>query len=396
MTARRACASLLLVALVAAPGGSVAWAKTRIFPLPMYTTVPNEGSTYGAMPVWVRSMNGEDKIHSILAPSLSWNKSAGVTGSFRYYRYFHELGTYFLVLSASTEINRSLWFQYDDDRRDVGATTKNVLVRVRRNLFYRFFGLGPDTTPEGESSHTRLFGIVSGRYGWNVIRNVNIAAFGEIRGNRLEYHTIGDLPATQALYPDAPGIDGAALLRQGLALRYDTREHGDYTETGFASDLSASLAEGLVNAGVFAEIIWENRVLVQETKWLQFAARTYWRQLISGGAAIPFYDQASLGGEFLLRGFPTDRFIDTGAWEAEMEQRIRLFQTHIFGVDADWRIDPFIAVGQVYGTTGPFSHVRVAGGAGLRMWVKPNVLGRVDLAYAGEGVKAYVILDYPY
>ena len=187
------------------------------------------------------------------------------------------------------------------------------------------------------------------------------------------------------MYPDAPGIDGAALLRQGLALRYDTREHGDYTATGFASDLSASLAEGLVNAGIFAEIIWDTRVLVQETSWLQFAARGYWRQLISGGAAIPFYDQASLGGELLLRGFPTDRFIDTGAWEAEMEQRIRLFQTHIFGVDADWRIDPFVAVGQVYGTAGPFSHVRVAAGAGLRMWVKPNVLGRVDVAYAGEG-----------
>jgi hypothetical protein len=181
-----------------------------------------------------------------------------------------------------------------------------------------------------------------------------------------------------------------------LALRYDTREHGDYTTTGFASDLSGSLAEGLVGAGIFAEIISESRALLQETSWLQGAARLYWRQLINGSRPIPFYDQASLGGEILMRGFPTDRFIDTGAWEVEMEQRIRLFQTHIFGVEADWRIDPFVAVGQVYGTDSPFSHVRVATGAGLRMWVKPNVLGRVDLAYAGEGLKAYVVLDYPY
>jgi len=396
VTARRACAGLLLVALLAVPGGSVAWAKTRLFPLPMYTTVPNEGSTYGAMPVWMHTPDGQEKIDSIYAPSLSWNKYAGVTGTFRYYRYFHELGTWFFVASGSTEINRSLWFQYDDDRRDVGTTTKNFLVRVRRNLFYRYFGLGPDTTPEGETSHTRLFGVASARYGWNVIRNVNIAAFAEIRGNKLEFHTIGDLPATQFVYPDAPGLDGAALLRQGLALRYDTREHGDYTATGFASDLSGSLAEGLVGAGIFAEIIWDSRVLLQETTWLQGAARAYWRQLINGSRPIPFYDQASLGGELLMRGFPTDRFIDTGAWEVEMEQRIRLFQTHIFGVEADWRIDPFVAVGQVYGTDSPFSHVRVATGAGLRMWVKPNVLGRVDLAYAGEGFKAYVVLDYPY
>jgi len=28
--------------------------------------------------------------------------------------------------------------------------------------------------------------------------------------------------------------------------------------------------------------------------------------------------------------------------------------------------------------------------------VKPNVLGRVDVAYAGEGLNAYVVLGYPY
>ena len=34
--------------------------------------------------------------------------------------------------------------------------------------------------------------------------------------------------------------------------------------------------------------------------------------------------------------------------------------------DADWRIDPFISAGQVYGEGAPpWSHVRVAGGAGL-------------------------------
>ena len=135
-------------------------------------------------------------------------------------------------------------------------------------------------------------------------------------------------------------------------------------------------------------------MLVPEFSFLQGAARFYWMQVV--GNDVPFYDQASLGGEVLFRGFPENRFIDMGAWEVEVEQRVKLFQTHIFGVVADWRIDPFVAAGQVYGQTAPWEHVRVAAGAGLRMFIHPDILGRVDLAYAGEGLRAYVVLGYPY
>jgi hypothetical protein len=69
----------------------------------------------------------------------------------------------------------------------------------------------------------------------------------------------------------------------------------------------------------------------------------------------------------------------------------------MFGVDTDWRVDPFFAVGQVFGDWSTIaSHVRYSVGIGLRAWVHPNLLGRVDLAYAGEGIRAYIVLGYPY
>jgi hypothetical protein len=397
VTARTRAALLLAAAFVCAPIGPAtrrAQAKTRIFPLPMFTTNPNEGQTYGAMPVFIKTDEDQDRVKSITAPSVSWNRSAGVTGTYRYYRYLDLLVAWQLIVSASTQINRSLWFQYDDNRRVPRTSTQNLVVRVRRNLFYRFYGLGPDTGPEDESSYTRLFGTANYRWGWNLTSDLNLAGFVEVRGDRPERHAIKDLPLTQDVYPDAPGLEGSVLLRQGVAFRYDTRVDGDYSDRGFATDLSASLAEGITGAGVFGDIIWNTRVLVPETSFLQFGARLYWRQLI--GDNIPFYDQASLGGELLLRGYPTDRFIDKGAWEAEVEQRIKLFTTHLFGVVADWRLDPFVAAGQVYGAEAPWSHVRVAGGVGLRMWVQPNILGRVDVAYSGEGLRVYVVLGYPY
>ncbi|HEX3902226.1 MAG TPA: hypothetical protein VH853_05195, partial [Polyangia bacterium] len=142
---------------------------------------------------------------------------------------------------------------------------------------------------------------------------------------------------------------------------------------------------------------WQSRALLQETAFLQSAGRLYWSQELSGDGQVPFYYQPTLGGDSLLRGFPDDRFIDHAAWEAEVEQRFRLFETHFFGVATEWRVDPFVAVGQVYDRFDDlFSRVQVAVGAGFRAWVKPNVLGRVDVAYAGEGLNAYVVLGYPY
>jgi hypothetical protein len=60
-------------------------------------------------------------------------------------------------------------------------------------------------------------------------------------------------------------------------------------------------------------------------------------------------------------------------------------------------VDPFFSVGQVFGEdNGPFADVKYAGGLGFRAWVRPNVLGRVDVGYAAEGLKFYVELGYPF
>jgi len=135
--------------------------------------------------------------------------------------------------------------------------------------------------------------------------------------------------------------------------------------------------------------------LLKRMPWTGTAFRLDWTAVSTSEA--PFYDQGTLGGAYLMRGFTEDRFIDRGAWTIEIEQRSRVFQTHIYGVTADWRIDPFIAVGQVYGPLHElFSHPRVAGGVGFRAWVRPNVVGRIDVGAGGEGWKVYIEIGYPY
>jgi hypothetical protein len=406
-------ATLLLISMaLAARRAKAEELSTRLIPLPMYATVPNEGSTYGFMPVFFRTSAPPEvdtsqfsdsdlnvipvaAVHSIIAPSLSWNAAAGVTGTFRYFRYLDPVQTWTLVVSFSTHINRTVWYTYDNLTREPGGVTTNAVVMVRRNLFFRYFGLGPDTEESGESSYTRTTSTANGRWGYNLTRFLNLGGYAELRGDWLEQHAIFDLPTTQQLHPDAPGLDGAMVVRGGLSLRFDTREGGDYAENGMISELNALVAES-IGGGPYGQVTSHTRGLLRETSWLQGAGRVYWTQIFHGGNELPFYYRPSLGGEFLLRGYADDRFIAMGAWEVEIEQRIRMLQTHMFDVTADWRVDPFLAIGQVYDGSDLFSHVRVTGGIGLRAWVHPNVLGRVDLAYGDEGLRAYVMLGYPY
>jgi hypothetical protein len=397
-------ATLLVLSFAVSLDASATELSTKTIPLPMYSTVPNEGSTYGIMPVFFRTENtagftdvgeGTGAVYSIIAPSLSWNSQAGVTGSFRYYRYLDPMRSWSLVMSASTHINRTIWWTYDNITRVPQAQTHDAVVMVRRNLFFRFFGLGPDTHSSGESSYTRTTATINDRWGYNFTRSLNLGGYAELRGDRPEEHPIFGLPATQVAYPTAPGINGAAMARTGATLRFDTRKDGDYSLAGLASELAFYIAYGIGGGGFFEQLTWHSRAIIPETDFLQTAVRLYWTQEW-GGSNVPFYYRPSLGGEWMLRGYPDDRFIAFGAWTAEVEQRIRFLQLHLFNVISDWRVDPFLAVGQVYDNFDLFSHVRVTGGIGLRAWVHPNVVGRIDLAVSDDGFHAYVMLGYPF
>jgi hypothetical protein len=384
-----AAAAVLAVLLGTADGEPL---QTRFFPLPLYATLPNEGSTYGVMPVWLRVGANSGETRLIYAPSASWNKVVHVTATFRGYRYWSATRSLALIASFSTRVNRGLTLEYLEQTRKAGQLTTDLRVYAKQNVFYRYFGLGPFTRPSDESSYTRLYGHASIREGINLADGVNVALLLDFRADRPRAIGVPGLPLTQTRFPDAPGLSGAVVVGQGVSLSYDSREGGDYAVRGFATELTGTANEGAAN---FASVSWHTRALIPETEWLQGAARLYVQRVF--GSDIPFYYQSSLGGELLLRGFTENRFTDRGAWTADVEQRFRLFQTHIFGVVADWRVDAFGAVGQVFeDPADAFRKIRASGGLGFRAWVQPNVLGRVDLAYAGEGIQAYVVLGYPF
>ena len=370
-------------------------ASTRLIPLPIYATEPNEGATIGVMPVFLRVCDANERTEWILAPSASWNDAIHATGTVRYFGYPGETESLTVVGSASTRINSNLLVRWFDLPRDQGALTRALELRWERSVFYRFFGIGPDTPPSAETSYTRIRAHFNGRMGVNLGSFWNAGI--ELLAHRDDVQDFGvaALPLSRRVFPRVPGMQGATTLGQALDLRLDRRPFAEMSERGIFFDAALGIVEGLSNSPAFARGRVLFRALARETRFLGFAGR-FDATFVSSSAA-PFYDQSALGGSLVLRGFNDNRFVDRNAWTVELEQRVRVLQTHFYGVIADWRIDPFVGVGQVFPSLNdPFSHPRPVGGLGFRAFVHPNVLGRIDVASGGEGLQVYVELGYPY
>jgi hypothetical protein len=350
------------------------------------------------MPVFLRVCPEGVRTESIIAPSATWNSVIHATATLRWYYYPTDDTSLTVIASASTRINYNalvLWQRLPADR---GRWTDEVTLRLQRSAFYRFFGLGPDTAASAETSYTGFRAYATARRGINVAPHLNLGILLGIERDGVEAIGVPNLPLSPVVFPDAPGMRGASLLWQGVSLRYDHRSGGaggDYALRGLRAEISGAIVEGLAGSPTFFRAGLQVSGIVPELAWLSGAGRLAWSAVTS--PEVPFYQQSRLGGSFLLRGFTQDRFIDRQSWTIDLEQRIRLLQTHIFGVVTDWRVDPFVTAGQVFGGLDQaFSNPRLAVGIGLRAFVHPNVVGRIDLAEGGEGVKAYVEIGFPY
>ncbi len=369
--------------------------NTRLIPLPVYSTLPNEGNTFGAMPVFLRVCDPAGRTESIIAPSVTYNDVIHWTATLRIFHYPADDQNLNFIVSASTRINSGLLLQWRDLPRAAGAFTTELELRWQRSAFYRFFGLGPETPETKETSYTRIRAHGFARAGLNLGGWWNAGVGLLLHHDEVQDLGVPGLPLSRRVFPDVPGMGGSTTLGQTLDLRFDSRPNGENSEGGFFAGAAAGPVEGLAGSPTFLRGQVRVRALHPELGWIAGAAR-FDLTFVSTSRA-PFYDQSTLGGAYLLRGFTEDRFIAQNAWTIEVEQRIRLLQTHIYGVTADWRIDPFVGAGQVFDALHQaLSDPRVTAGVGLRAWVHPNVVGRIDIATGGEGLKVYIEIGYPY
>jgi hypothetical protein len=116
-----------------------------------------------------------------------------------------------------------------------------------------------------------------------------------------------------------------------------------------------------------------------------------------------FYDGATLGGFYRMRGYPLDRFSDRSVIYTTAEYRYTLDWNPLDEVSwldflqADWlQLVAFVEGGRVANEYGDlFEEWKVDGGAGLRAMVAGSVV-RLDVGVSDETVTAWAMFGHPF
>lgn len=371
------------------------------FPVPVFETRPDEGESYGLMPVVLFSERDSKAIQLILAAIGQYNSITKVSGA----------AVVYFFPKPVEQPDEVVEFYFELAQRYYRETTlryfsphfrERVFLEARaqwlKTPFRRFYGYGARSAKADESNFTsRQFALdlTVGRYLSRFVR-VN---FGEhFLTTDLLTRAFPGVSDTLTRYGAQPGVADTTNLMHELSLSYDSREHGENSKRGIFAELgyffsNKSLGSDSDFYGFRLEGIWLKPWLKER---MVTAVRSSLRDVY--GDAVPFYHQSSLGGDRELRSFIPDRFTDNGAWVLAVEQRVRVLKKKIFGIPVEFHADPFVEVGRVFDNLNHFSLTRLQPvvGLGLRGVVPPNVVGRLDVAIGREGYNVYTMLGYPF
>jgi outer membrane protein assembly factor BamA len=366
--------------------------------LPAFDTDPNEGETYGVLPVWMFK-DAEGRVRSIIAPSVTWNEIRGVTGTFRYFLYASALERLELIGSYSEKIDRELKLQYKNLDVFGGRFHTDIQFLHQKVSSVRFFGIGPSSKKEDESNMTLE---VTGGYfifGVNITPTLRLSLGETIQRFEVERGGVPGLPFTGDLFPDLPGIEGATVHAQRVALIHDSRDSLTTPTQGLYVSLFAEASTELL--GSDADYIKAGAEARYLKPYLDRRLIVVLRGLfegISGESNTPFQVLPTLGGVDTLRGFGENRFFGDARLLFNAELRAKVLRMRIFGVDAEFEVAPFIDVGKVFNSGEQFLDTRfeITPGIGFRGLAPPSVVGHIEFAFSREGPAIYVGLDYPF
>lgn len=371
------------------------------FPVPVFETRPDEGQSYGLMPVVLFSDKETQAITTILAILGQWNSIIKFSAAGIAYYYPDPISNPNAVLELYFEFAQKYY--------------KETYVRYFNPLFHdhfylegqfqwlqtpfpRFYGYGANTNKAAESDYMSRDYFFEATFGYYFLPNLRLSLTEKLLSTDINAGVITNLTDTLTQFSGLSGVNDSTNLIQQISLTYDTRPNLDNSRQGFLlegsyffslNDLFSDTSfHGWSLESIYLKPFFHDRT-VTALRW--FMQDMY-------GSNIPFYLQSGLGGPVELRSYIPNRFRDTGKILLTYEQRIRVWEHVVFGIPFELHIDPFVELGRVFHHINNFNlnNLQPVGGIGIRGIVPPNVVARVDMAYGKEGYNVYTMLNYAF
>lgn len=392
LSVRLACLALLII--TACP--EAARAEYSLIPLPVYGTSRNGGNDFGFMPVWLLKEQNE-YVYAIIAPSVIYNENTGTNITFRYLGFPSVDKNYRIFVNRSLGTDQEYTGEYWDNKFMDGKFRLFGRLTFFRDTTYRFFGLTEQSREIDETNYANIEFSPQFSLGYYLPHNFVLSYGEKLRWVTIRRGTADSLPFIQSEYPKLEGINGGAVIERRLKLTYDTRDDEVFPTEGWYSNIYGEIGQSFSHGRTYT------RTGLDARTYISFSDKRFITVLkgefqLTAGHKVPFFAESTLGGENTLRGLGNYRFRDDGYILLNVEERIRLFKLHIFGVWSEWEAAPFVDVGRVYSSFSKdfFNDYQINPGVGFRAIVQPNIVGRVDFGYGSEGLTAFVGLDFPF
>jgi outer membrane protein assembly factor BamA len=283
-----------------------------------------------------------------------------------------------------------------------------------RDSTERFYGFGNDS-PEGEcnpgetfpmndcgeSNYTNTDTLATATPGVWLLPYVNLNYRMRIRRYAVGEGQVDALAFTGASHPEARnrGLETGVYWAHQVALVYDSRDESDIPRKGALAAVYGELADRRVGSATsFVKFGAEWRKFIPLHKGNPILALRALADYVSGSHDTPFWEMSSLGGRRTLRGYGSDRFIDFNRSLGSAEVRTRVWSPHVFGVNAEVEVAPFVEAGQVFqhAADSPVDDLHWVYGLGFRGVVRPQIVGFVDIGYGSEGSAIFTGVNYPF
>lgn len=377
--------------------------QLTIVPIPVFSTMPDEGQTYGLMPTVLVSSKSGQSMRTIISPLVGYNSIIKTMGTVAVLLFPSKSATLSLFAGAAQEFYQEYELIFTDKMAFNGDFFFEATSRFYNNPFGRFFGLGPASPKTAKAYFTANTYLASVNVAYNFTPRWRLGLLEKFYYVNLDTPLPGKLPDLQTVYGPAQGVFDNHNLSNSLYVTFNSH--------GFnATDVPFSLTEGsgsfffstvgMGSESSYAGTDWAiKQVFAYGPKRLfSTVLRLHYKQLAGDGT--PFYEMPTLGGPNELRGYTAGRFVDKGAAIFQLEQRNHVAHINFFKrAEGEFFIDPFFEVGQVFHTSADFTwdNLQPVGGIGFRVDIRPSLIARVDVGFSREeNFQVFTVLNYPF
>ncbi len=390
-------AALLLLASASARAFDIG-GDIDFYPFPTYHNTRNEGNTYGGVLVFL-VVNKKHEIEHVIAPLIQYNDFSGFEGGLLAFGYPSDHQEYKAVISWSQDVNREIRLGYSDRKWQGGKYDIGVKAEYGQSGTERFFGLGPDSAREDESSFGQEEYRDEAHFGLNLSDHLTVGIGERFRDERIFQGLVGTVPFVGTQFPGEPGVDGATVLGSRIYLTFNTRDSSQTPTEGYYVGVSAEGVAGLAGdtPSSYEKYEVEGKKFIPFGNDHQFVLVLRAKVELGSGPQAPFWDEASLGGDKSLRAFGSDRWIDRHSWLINVEQRIRIWSFSMFDYPLELEAAPFIDVGTVFHDAGGIGeNVQVNPGVAVRLLSRPNIVGGMSISWGQDGLLVVGGFSFPF